>query len=389
MHISGRRIQIAGSANPNTDPELIRYGHELIRDLVLSLAAHGATFVVGVGKEPALRDGDPSSPSIVFGWTALAAACASVKNGAARATGEQGGLVVAVATDKTDRQVPVHRRPIWEDLLAADAVDLQFAETGWTSGAVRRAHQARLGDILLGIGGGEGVEHLAQLYAEAAKPIIMLDLNLGASTGDGSGGAARLAARARAHPEQFVRLRDSRGGGALLANITTREGTRPVAEVVRGVLRLIEALAPPTVFYVRLLNARVGGFAAVDRFFGEVVDPTVREFGFEPVVVDRGVNEYAWMNVAIFESLHHSAVAVVDLTGLRNNCFMELGYALGRAQRVLITAKAGTRLPFDAQMIESHRWTESKDIAKRREAFRTFWRRNINRPPIVKPRSIL
>jgi hypothetical protein len=39
-------------------------------------------------------------------------------------------------------------------------------------------------------------------------------------------------------------------------------------------------------------------------------------------------NEYAFMNVAILESVHFSTVAIVDVTGERPNCFIELGYAL-------------------------------------------------------------
>jgi len=389
VQISGRRIHVAGSANSATDSALVMYAHELINRLVRSLAARGASFVVGIGKDPLTRPDDPSSPPLVFDWTALAAAYACIQEGAAPAVGKQGRLVATVATGKTESQIPIHRQPMWEGVRAAGAVDLQFVEPGWTSGAVRRTRLARLGDILLALGGGEGVEHLAQLYAESGKPMIMLDLELGASTEDGSGGASRLAAKALAHPEQFVRLRHSSRGGALLANLATRQGTRPVDEVVQGVVDLIEALVPPTVFYVRLLNPKVSGSAAVDRFFAEVVDPVVRGFGYEPVVMGRDAHEYAWMNVAIFDSLHYSAVAVVDLTGLRNNCFMELGYALGRAQRVLVTAKSGTRPPFDAQMIEHHPWAQSKEVEKGREAFRAFWRRNINRPPIVKARSVL
>ena len=37
---------------------------------------------------------------------------------------------------------------------------------------------------------------------------------------------------------------------------------------------------------------------------------------------------YAFINVGIFENLHFSSVAVVDVTGERPNCFIELGYAL-------------------------------------------------------------
>lgn len=219
--------------------------------------------------------------------------------------------------------------------------------------------------------------------------MIALDLRLGGSTDDGLGGAARLHQRSLAYPEQFVRLHDSSHGAALLASLGTRQGTRPIEDVVSAVVDLIDALIPPTVFYVRLLNPETDENADVDRFFSEIVDPVVQGFGYEPVVMGHGANQFAWMNEAIFNHLHYSAAVVVDLTGLRNNCFMELGYALGRGQRVLITAKKGTQMPFDAKMIEYYPWAQSDDSDKDQENFRDFWRRNINRPPIVGPRSIV
>jgi TIR- and PNP-associating SLOG family len=183
-----------------------------------ALAAEGATFVVGVGKEPLCRPDDPTSPSIAFDWTALEAIHDCVVRGATPASGTQGRLLAAVATEKTDDQIPAARLPVWNGLRAADGVRLEFVEAGWTSGAVRRTRQAQLGDVLIALSGGEGVEHLAQLYAAEGKPIIPLDLKMGASMDDGSGGAGRLAPLARAHPERFVRLvrkwRDQAAAGA-------------------------------------------------------------------------------------------------------------------------------------------------------------------------------
>ena len=235
----------------------------------------------------------------------------------------------------------------------------------------------------------KGSNTLPELYAATQKPVIALDLDLGASTGDGSGGARRLAEQSRSDPAAFVRLSDPAGAGSLLGDLTTQEGTRPIEEVAAAVIRLTEALTPPTAFYVRLLNPEVSGFATVERFFRNVVGPIVTEFGYEPIEMGRGLNPYAWMNQAIFDSLHHSAVVVVDLTGLRLNCFMELGYALGHAQRVIVTARNGTQPPFDAAMLETHSWNPRLRDEQRIERFRDHWERNIDRPPLVWPREVV
>jgi hypothetical protein len=95
-------------------------------------------------------------------------------------------------------------------------------------------------------------------------------------------------------------------------------------------------------------------------------------------------SEHAFINVAIFESLHFSSLAIVDVTGERQNCFIELGYALGTANRVLVTAEEGTKLPFDQEMIPCHFWKPGATVADNKKALVEFWGENINRPPIVK-----
>ena len=70
-------------------------------------------------------------------------------------------------------------------------------------------------------------------------------------------------------------------------------------------------------------------FNAVESFFRNVVDPVVEEAEMSRIEIGTDKNEHAFMNVAIFESLHFSSLAIVDVTGERPNCFIELGYALG------------------------------------------------------------
>ncbi len=389
MRIEGRRIHIAGSANKDTPADLLRYSHELIAALVRALSKEGASFVAAVGKEPLARPDDPSSPSLIFDWTVLDTAHKCLKDGVAFAQGSQGRLITAVMTSKSQRQIPEFRQPMWKELRAENAVKLEFIEPGWASGAFRRTRQVQLGDILIILSGGEGVEHLAQQYVAVGKPVIPFDLDLGSSRSDGSGGAARLAREALAHPERFVHLSDPDSAADLLARLATHEGQAAVGDIVHAVVDLIRALEPPSAFYVRLLNNTVPEYGAVERFFRDVIDPVVQKFGYKAVEIGRGTNTYAWVNEAIFDSLHHSSVAVVDLTGLRNNCFMELGYALGRESRVILTAQKGTHIPFDSQAIDCHLWEDSPDNAQRISKFEEYWRRNIDRPPLVKPRRLL
>ena len=72
--------------------------------------------------------------------------------------------------------MPDHRRPVLDALLAAGALDLRVLPEGWRSGALIRVEQANAGDVLLTLGGGAGVEHLANLYAQSGRSIIPLGL---------------------------------------------------------------------------------------------------------------------------------------------------------------------------------------------------------------------
>lgn len=388
MEIRGRRIHIAGSAARDTDHELLSYAHELVRELVRSLGKEGATFALGVGGEPLADPGGENLPAVIFDWTALDTLHDLLDDRRVEARGPEGRLVSTVATHKTEDQIPESRKDVWRGLREADAVRLEYTRTGWTAGAVRREMQARQGDILIALSGGQGVEHLAQAYAMSGKPVIPLDLNLGSSTNDGSGGAARLATEALARPERLIRVGDSEAAADLLSRTSTRRGDAPVQEVVSAIRRLILALEPPAAFYVRMLDESDPTFRHVEHFFRYVVDPTVEKLGYRRSEMGSDATGQAWMNKAIFDALHHSSSVVVDLTGLRNNCFMEYGYALGCRLPVMLTARKGTKLPFDTSAIECHFWDgEASDEVCILE-FERYWKRNKDRPPLVEQREL-
>jgi hypothetical protein len=275
---------------------------------------------------------------------------------------------------------------LYDELREANAVQVEFIEHGWSSGATRRGKLAQLGDILIGVSGGEGVEHLAQAYSSSGKPVIPIDMKVGGSTDDGSGGAGRLFERALVTPSDFFRVENGVSAADLLDRTRTRDGATAAPQVAASVMRLLDGVVRPEVFYVRLLNASVPEFASVESFFRDVVDPFVTGLDYKPVEMGLGPNEFRWMNQAIFDSIHRGAVVVVDLTGVRPNCFMELGFALGNAQKVIITAKKGTDFPFDAYALEAWLWPETGTVAERIEGLRKHWERNIDAPPLVTKR---
>jgi hypothetical protein len=386
LPLAGRRIQIAGSASASTDAALVRYGHEVIAHLVTNIMTAGGGIVVSAGREPRPEGAAADAPSLTFDWTALEAAAHCLQHGCGTWPPESGLPVVVVSSEKAESEIPDSRRVLYDTLLSSGRVQIESIMPGSRAAALLRQRQAAFGDGLVILGGGTGVEHSADLYLSRRKPVVAFDLAIGASRDDGTGGALRLAKQARAEPNRFLRFGPAFAGteGAALAEIATRGGAVAATDIADRAIALLTKIARPNAFYVRLLNAKHPKFTPVESFFRNVVDPAVEEAGMSRVEIGTDKSDHAFMNVAIFESLHFASLAIVDVTGERPNCFIELGYALGNANRVLVTAEEGTKLPFDQEMIPCHFWSVSSSFSDSKRALVEFWKKNINRPPIVK-----
>ena len=381
-HVRGRRVQVSGSANAETGSTLIQYAHTVVRGVVAEVLALGGGIVVGVGKEPrATQDG----PSLVFDWTALEVAAEWFRTGSDLFPAAAGPTVVIVSSEKAESEIPEERRALWDELLASGRVHIESIQVGSRAATLIRQRQAHFASVLFALGGGAGVEHLAEIFLDRRRSVIPLDLPLGASRNDGTGGAWRLAREARRAPHRFVRL-DSLATpvSSRLAALATREGATAPELIIERTVALLRDLERPQAFYVRLLNPKHARFAAVEAFFREVVDPVVEAAGMRRIEIGTDRSEHAFMNVAIFESLHYAELAIVDVTGERPNCFIELGYALGHGMKVLVTAEEGTSLPFDQQAIPCHFWTDTSNNKLRQTEFAEFWENKVSRPPIVR-----
>ena len=145
--------------------------------------------------------------------------------------------MIAGASQRGREQVPGSRRPVLDALLEAGALDLRVLPEGWRSGALIRIEQASAGDVLLSLGGGAGVEHLANLYAQSGRSIIPLDFDIGASRGDDIVGGAGLAARALRSPDNFLRLPSEVPAAGRLAGLSTR-GDKNAEDLAERIVQL-------------------------------------------------------------------------------------------------------------------------------------------------------
>lgn len=373
----GRRVHIAGRVAD--DPSVataqdVMAARELIEGLVGKLVAAGATFVVPVDAEK-LRPGD--NLPICFDWLVWKAIQLNL---ASRPQGAPDPLVVAVQHHKTEAQVPEGFHALWDGMRGTDRVQIENV-SHWNMASKRMEAQARWGDILITVGGGEGVLFLANLYHDAGKPVVPLNLPVV----HGDTGAMRLFALGLSslHASRLFRA-GSQSAHTWINRIqfTPRVG---VADRVSMVFALLEDLERPTAFAVRLLAPDHEEFRDVDAFFDIVVKPVIEgDLGYRLTVIDgRQAFEHARIDQEIFAKLHRSALVIADITGGRPNCFIEFGYALGRQLPTMVTAKANSSLPFDIKTFAGHLWEAQGNNDERRRLFREHWEVVKRRPPLV------
>jgi len=375
----GRRIHIAGSVVDDlavaTGEDVMR-ARELVVELVKALVSRGANFVVPVDAEPKRKaDGLP----ICFDWLVWQTLRDNLSH---RPAGAPGPMVIAIQHHKSEDQIPPEFVALWDD-LRSNLTLVQFESAAhWNMAAKRMEAQARAGDILVALGGTEGVLFLANLYHDAGKPVVPLNLPLCPETT----GARRLYDFGLAS-QKTRRLFQIAGDGDAhhwlnRIRFPARQGT---AERVNDLIALLEALEPPRAFVVRMLNPALPEYPAVQDFFDVVVQPVIEgELGYRLVVVDgRQAYDHARIDEEIFAKLHRSSVVLADITGARPNCFLELGYALGRGLPTMLMVQDGASLPFDITTLSGLHWSTTGSAEDRRRAFREHWQAIRNRPPLV------
>ena len=373
-----RRIHIAGSIFDDASVASatdVNAARELVTGLVRELVKRGANFVIPIDAEPVrMSDGLP----ICFDWLIWKAL---KDNLALRPVNVPGSLAVAVQHHKSEDQIPTRYADLWDDLRASPLVKIENA-AHWNMNSKRMEAQARFGDILVALGGTEGVLYLANLYHDAGKPIVPLNLALCPETT----GARRLYnfGLNSSQSRRLFQIADD-GDEHDWINKIRFPSRQSVPDRVALLIDLLEALERPKAFAVRMLNPDLPDYGDVQAFFDVVVQPVIEgELGYRLIVVDgHQVYDHARIDQEIFAKLHRSNVVLADITGARPNCFLELGYALGRSLPTMVMARQGSNLPFDIATFSGHHWRTTGTVDERKRAFREHWQAIRNRPSLV------
>lgn len=375
--VFGRRIHIAGSVSDNAEHasyEEAQRARKFVECLVKDLMKKGATFVIPVDAEKLRTDDTP----ICFDWLVWQ----TVKgNMHLRPNGAPTPVAIAVKHHKNEDQIPEQFHELWDDFGSSDGVRTESA-AHWNMNSKRMEAQAKHGEILITIGGGEGILFLANAYHDQGKPVIPVDFKISVQ----GSGTHRLVeyGKTGSNAARFFKTTDDVTSLTWLERITPSSRKEP-EKIAERVFELLSALIAPVAFAVRLLNPKSPDYDDVQNFFDTVVQPVLEgEYGYSLVVIDgTQAVEHSRIDEAIFSQLHRSRLVIADITGVRPNCFIELGYALGRNLHTVVTARESTETPFDVISYAAHHWKKSGSVEERRCEFRTHLESVKSRPPLV------
>lgn len=372
------RLHIAGSASSSCDAELLSKAHAFVAALSCEIVKSGSGIVTGFGEEPI---GDHGI-ACTFDWTVID----SVVNEVGSKDNwphERKQRFITVGSQAALERIPEGRKGVWDTFKVRTDAKIVLSPPGWRMAGIIREQQLEYGDVLLVIGGGAGVEHLARMYLDSGKPVIPISVDMSSFHGDGTGGSSRLHSIALSEPQSFFQLRDGVGSGSgRLLDVRLTAETDP-EELAAAISILIGDLRNPKAFYVRLMDPRVSEFEDVERFFREVVDPVMVANDLTPDEVGDRTPDVAFIDQDIFTSIKNAGVIFADLTSVRPNCMMELGFALGQEKKVIISAMFGTVLPFDPAHLPTHFWDWSSSVASNKEALATHFNTFIDSPPVI------
>ncbi len=383
--ISGNRILIAGSVDDNIELSTLEKLHVIVKLLIQKTIENGGGLVLTVGNNP-MHKLDHQLP-LIFDWTIVDALVnfTGVQN--TSWSKEKGAPFIIVVYPNWEEKVPTDKKDILNQLLGLESIQLIKIHKGIGVGGVLREIESDYGDILITIGGERGVNHLEELFRKKGKPVIPLNAP---TLSQWRNASEILYDEAMEYPERFFELKSPYQSTAFLQGLSLKSNPDDLTSVnyVEKLISFINCLENPVVFYVRLLDSHNNEHQNVEWFFRTIVDPVIESKNFTRFEASTDGSSIPLLNVEIFNKIKYCSILIADLTGLRQNCFLELGIALGLGKKCIITAKEGTSLTFDTHAFPCFFWKKGQ-VKTLREIFGEFFKKSEKRIPLMKGITIL
>ena len=190
-------ILISGSAGLSRQPEKLDLAIEFVQCFTSEVLRSGGGLVVLAGAEEATKDqfGIPH----IFDWVVLREVTQY-----ARTTTDNPRCYakVVMSNAATESKIDDTNLLTLKELQQRNVIEIHHIRREVFTGGEYRKAELDLADAMLAIGGGKGTYSIGTEMMAAGKPVLPLDLDLGAYQDDGDG-AVTLNREMMSHPNRF------------------------------------------------------------------------------------------------------------------------------------------------------------------------------------------
>ena len=231
--MKGNFLLISGSASRSCPPEQLALAIHFIELLTAEVLRAGGGLVVLLGDENRTKgaDGNPR----IFDWIIMRA----IEQYATNTIEPARTLAwVVMSDDAWDRKMNDNNRRIFTSLQQRGVLEIErIRREEFTGGAYRRS-ECELADVMVALGGGKGTYSLGMDMIDLGKPVLPVDLEIGALSEDGEG-AVQLHREMLSDPGAYF----PRTHGDVVNQMETLSLERSGHDVAGVALRSVELLS--------------------------------------------------------------------------------------------------------------------------------------------------
>ena len=179
-----RFFLIVGSADKCCDSTRLARATEFVRAVTEEILRSGNSVAVLATRE-SVRVEDGNTVPLMFDWVVLRAVEDYLEHSEGMADFKMAR--VFMGTDSMVRRLSPENASLIQRLQAAGAIDVKHIEEDLYSGGEYRDWQAEFCDGMIAIGGGGGTYQIADKMLSSGKPVMPMDIRIGARSRDGEG----------------------------------------------------------------------------------------------------------------------------------------------------------------------------------------------------------
>ena len=183
--LDGKFVLISGSASRDCPNDRLETAIRFVTNFTEEVLRRGGGVVVLAGEEESAKN-ERGTP-LIFDWAALR----SVERFAQSTTAKPRPYARVVMSD----QAPASKTDdanlkLLANLEQRNVVERTYIPREVYTGGEYRAKMTKLADAMVAVGGGKGTYSAGTAMTALRKPVLPLDLDVGATTDDGSGAVA-------------------------------------------------------------------------------------------------------------------------------------------------------------------------------------------------------